>query len=53
MWNCHPLVLEAAVSDEEPPLDQRTYRNIRALIFGLTILGFICALIYVGVLLSM
>jgi hypothetical protein len=53
MWNCHPLVWGAAVSDEEPPLDQRTYRNIRALVFVLTILGFTCVLICVGIILSM
>lgn len=38
------------MSDEETPLHQRTYHNIRALLFGLTILGFICALIFIGIL---
>jgi hypothetical protein len=41
------------MSDEETPLTQRTYRKVRVLVFMLTILGFICALIFIGVLLSM
>lgn len=52
MWNCHPLASGAAVNDNQTPLDQQTYRNIRVLVFMLTILGFICVLILIGVLLS-
>ena len=40
------------MNDNQTPLDQQTYRNIRVLVFMLTILGFICALILIGVLLS-
>jgi tetrahydromethanopterin S-methyltransferase subunit F len=41
------------MSDEETPLDQRVYGKIRTFVFGLTILGFICALIFIGILVLM
>lgn len=36
------------MNDNETTLHQRTYQNIRALVFGLTILGF-CALLSLGI----